>query len=269
MTWVLIAIVGSLLNLALVELFDWCPWLAERVIRRAALRLPVEVRDRYADEWLAEAQALPGRRMSTLVFAAQVYFGASKVRLEVTGQVNATALGVATKRALDGVLSASALFLFAPLLVVATVAVRISWRGPALRRERCVGLDGEFFELLTFRTTSSLSGDGPRLSAVGRFLRVSALSELPQLVNVLRGDMSLVGPRPDRPRNLDAVSGHEPTCHERLSVKPGITGLAQLQGLGRAVPLAERITLDRYYVMNHTVALDLKILARTFYAAFR
>ncbi len=182
--------------------------------------------------------------------------------------------GDALKRVLDVVGASAGLALASPLLAAAAVAIKLEDRGPVLYRQRRVGLGGEEFDLVKLRTMvvgAEREGTGwavdrgdPRITRVGGVLRRLSLDELPQLWNVLRGDMSLVGPRPTLAYQVEAYT---PRQRRRLDAKPGITGWAQVQGRAR-LRWAERIELDLWYVENRSVWLDLKILARTPFALF-
>src|SRR5918912_1940548 len=172
-------------------------------------------------------------------------------------------------RALDLLLAALLLALASPLLALAALLVRLESRGPVLYRQRRVGKDGEPFELLKLRTMVPgaesmgagiyvVEGD-PRITRVGRLLRRFSLDELPNLVNVLKGDMALVGPRPTIQEQVDRYTQRQ---RRRLEVKPGITGWAQVNGRV-SLPWPERIELDVWYVEHRSLRLDLEILART------
>jgi len=172
-------------------------------------------------------------------------------------------------RALDVVVSATLLVLTSPLLAVAALAVRLESRGPVFYRQRRVGRGGEPFELWKLRTMVPgaesmgaglyvLEGD-PRITRTGRLLRRFSLDELPNLVNVLRGDMALVGPRPTVQEQVDRYTDRQ---RRRLDVKPGITGWAQINGR-TSLPWPERIELDVWYVENRSLRLDLRILLKT------
>lgn len=162
-----------------------------------------------------------------------------------------------------------ALLLLSPVLLIAAIAIKLGSEGPIVYRQRRVGRGGEEFELLKLRTmvvgsdpvgvgTVVERGD-PRVTAAGRFLRRTSLDELPNLVNVLRGEMAIVGPRPTIPAQ---VGDYTPRQHRRHEVRPGLTGLAQVQGRA-GIPWAERIELDVEYVERRSLGLDLRILART------
>ena len=173
------------------------------------------------------------------------------------------------RRALDILVSSLVLAVSAPLLLLAMAAIRLESRGPAIYRQRRVGLGGTRFEVYKLRTMidgAERVGAGLRVNAgderitrVGAWLRRGSLDELPNLVNVLRGEMSLIGPRPTLPAQ---VAQYTPRQRGRLAVKPGITGWAQVNGRA-SLPWAERIELDLYYVVHRSLALDLKILLRT------
>jgi len=170
---------------------------------------------------------------------------------------------------LDRALAAVALALSAPLLAVAVLAVRLESRGPAFYRQRRVGRRGESFDLIKLRTMVSgaewlgagiaVDRGDPRITRVGTLLRRLSLDELPNLVNVLRGEMALVGPRPTVQAQVDQYTDRQ---RRRLEVRPGITGWAQVNGRA-SLPWHERIELDVWYVDHRSPTLDLEILART------
>lgn len=172
-------------------------------------------------------------------------------------------------RAFDIALAALALLLLSPLLLIAAVAIKLGSPGPVLYRQRRVGLGGREFELLKLRTMVQgsdpvgvgkvVSRDDPRVTRAGRLLRRTSLDEIPNLINVLRGEMAIVGPRPTIPAQ---VAAYTPRQHRRHEVLPGITGWAQVQGRA-GIPWEERIELDLHYVEHRGLALDLRILART------
>lgn len=192
-----------------------------------------------------------------------------------------------TKRATDVLVASIVLLLLAPLFAVVAALIRITSRGPVFFHQVRVGLDGEHFTLTKFRTmyvdnddsahralvTAQLTGatessandgifkleDDPRITGVGSWLRRFSLDEVPQFINVLRGDMSIVGPRPGLPMEVDFyANGHM----RRLSVLPGITGLWQVSGRNR-LSMLEMLDLDIRYVDEWSPALDLRIIAAT------
>lgn len=174
---------------------------------------------------------------------------------------------LAIKRMTDIAVVATLLIVILPLLMLIAVAVRVSSPGPALFKQTRVGLHGHPFVLLKFRSMirstdlgdGSLAATDARITPVGRFLRRWSLDELPQLLNVLRGEMSLVGPRPTMP---DQVLMYDVREFGRLSMRPGITGLAQVSGRN-SITWTERIELDLCYVANVSATLDLRIIRRT------
>jgi lipopolysaccharide/colanic/teichoic acid biosynthesis glycosyltransferase len=172
-------------------------------------------------------------------------------------------------RAFDLVIATIALIVLSPLLLIAAIAIELGSRGPVIYRQRRVGKDGVEFELLKLRTMvegsdpvgvgTVVTREDPRVTAAGRLLRRTSLDELPNLVNVLRGEMAIVGPRPTIPAQ---VNDYTPRQHRRHEVRPGLTGLAQVQGRA-GIPWSDRIELDVEYVERRSARLDLQILART------
>jgi lipopolysaccharide/colanic/teichoic acid biosynthesis glycosyltransferase len=172
-------------------------------------------------------------------------------------------------RPVDISIAALALIVLSPLLLIAAIAIKLGSRGPVIYRQRRVGLGGREFEMLKLRTMEQgsdpvgvgtvVSRDDPRVTAAGRVLRRTSLDEIPNLVNVLRGEMAIVGPRPTIPAQ---VVDYTPLQHRRHEVRPGITGWAQVQGRA-GIPWEERIELDLYYVDHRSPALDARILLKT------
>ena len=172
-------------------------------------------------------------------------------------------------RALDVLLAAALLVVTAPLLALAAIAIRLESRGPVFYRQLRVGRNGEPFQLWKLRTMVPgaesmgagiyvIEGD-TRITRVGRLLRRFSLDELPNLVNVLKGEMAIVGPRPTVQEQVDRYTDRQ---RRRLEVKPGITGWAQINGR-TSLPWPERIELDVWYVDHRSLWLDVKILAMT------
>jgi lipopolysaccharide/colanic/teichoic acid biosynthesis glycosyltransferase len=182
--------------------------------------------------------------------------------------------GDALNRALDVAVAGAGLVVASPLLALAALAVKVEDRGPVLYRQSRVGKDGADFELLKLRTMvvgAETQGAGfavdkgdSRITRVGRILRRTSLDELPQLWNVVRGEMSVIGPRPTLRYQVERYDERQ---RRRLDVKPGITGWAQIHGRA-TLPWAERIELDVWYVEHRSALLDLRILARTPLALF-
>jgi exopolysaccharide biosynthesis polyprenyl glycosylphosphotransferase len=192
---------------------------------------------------------------------------------------------MAIKRGVDIVLSAAGILVLAPLMLAIAVAVKTTSRGPALFRQVRAGRDAKPFKILKFRTmchdaeeriSEVISPDDlsepmfklredPRVTKVGRYLRRTSLDELPQLFNVLRGDMSLVGPRPEE---LWLVERYGETQRFRLQMRPGLTGPMQVHGRGE-LNFQERLAVEREYVENYSIRKDLKILLRTIWTIWR
>ena len=209
--------------------------------------------------------------------------------------INPKGMQFAIKHTFDRVLALVLLVLFSPVLLCAAIAVRLSSPGPVLFSQRRVGRDGRVFDFYKFRSMrlqpeqTELSSDDStalefllggdtapggvegddRRTPIGRFLRRSSLDELPQLLNVLRGEMSLIGPRPERPEFVELFRHDILRYGDRHRVKSGITGWAQVHGLRGQTSLAERIEWDNYYIANWSLGLDLKILLLTLVALFR
>lgn len=181
------------------------------------------------------------------------------------------------KRIVDVLVSAAALLLLAPLMLAVAFAVRLEVGSSVLFRQVRSGLDGEPFTLLKFRSLSlpdapdaeggapvvwSINGDD-RLGPVGRFIRSTSIDELPQLLNILRGEMSLVGPRPERPEFVEEFSKFVPRYTARHRTPAGLTGWAQVNGLRGDTSIQSRVRFDNYYIQNWSLWLDVKIIART------
>lgn len=173
------------------------------------------------------------------------------------------------RRAIDVVAGAVLLVAASPLLAVAMLAIRLESRGHPIYRQRRVGKDGHEFDLLKLRTMVdgaehigaglAINENDPRVTRVGALLRRTSLDELPNLLGVIRGDLSLIGPRPTIPIQVAQYSERQ---RGRLAIRPGITGWAQVHGRA-SLPWSERIELDLYYVEHRSLALDLRILWRT------
>ena len=178
-------------------------------------------------------------------------------------------------RALDVTVAGTGLLLTSPLLALSAIAIKLDDRGPVLYRQTRVGKDGRDFELLKLRTMVvgaesigagyAVNRGDSRITRAGRILRRLSLDELPQLWNVVRGEMSVIGPRPTLRYQVEQYDEHQ---RHRLDVKPGITGWAQVNGRA-SLPWADRIDLDVWYVEHRSARLDLRILARTPLALFR
>jgi len=182
------------------------------------------------------------------------------------------------KRGLDIILSLIALVLFSPIMLLVYMAVRMTSAGPALYSQERVSLDGSRFAILKFRSMYiDAESDGPgwtkkgddRVTPIGRFLRRTSLDELPQLFNVLRGDMSIVGPRPERPVFIEEFKQRVPRYMLRHKVPAGMTGWAQVNGWRGDTSIDKRIEHDLYYIENWSIFFDIKIMLLTLLQGFR
>ena len=180
------------------------------------------------------------------------------------------------KRVMDVVGSLLLIVLTSPIMIAAAIGVKISSPGPVLFKQTRVGAMGKKFKMLKFRSmrlnaeskTAWSTGDDPRKTKFGTFIRKTAIDELPQLFNVLRGEMSLVGPRPEIPHFVDCFKGVIPLYMVKHYVRPGITGLAQVKGLRGDTSVEDRIHEDILYIESWTIGLDILILLKTPFKAF-
>jgi Undecaprenyl-phosphate glucose phosphotransferase len=182
------------------------------------------------------------------------------------------------KRLVDVVVSAVGLVLLSPLFLVVAILIKLTSRGPVFYLQERMGLDGRRFRMIKFRTmvrdaetetgpVMSRPGD-PRTTPIGRLLRKLSIDEFPQLVNVFKGEMSLIGPRPERPEFVKGFAGQIPNYMLRHKVKCGITGWAQVHGLRQDTPIDKRIEYDFFYIQNWSLGLDLKIVWMTLRKGF-
>ncbi len=173
------------------------------------------------------------------------------------------------KRLFDIIFSLTLLIVFLPLWIIIAVIIKLTSKGPVFFIQKRPGQLSKIFSIYKFRTMKlgsekmikgqEVMVDDPRITYVGKFLRRTKLDEIPQLMNVLKGEMSLVGPRPER---IASLGEYDDNTIKRLNMKPGITGLAQVSG-NIYLPLSERYKLDVYYIENFNLRMDFKIIART------
>ena len=187
-------------------------------------------------------------------------------------------LNMIVKRVFDIVFGLMALVLFSPLLIVAAILVKCSSEGPVIFKQERVGLHNKPFQMYKFRTMELqkpseekkewTTRDDPRVTKIGKILRRTSIDEMPQLFNVLRGDMSLVGPRPERPFFVEKFKEEIPRYMIKHQVRPGMTGWAQVNGYRGDTSIRKRIDCDLYYIENWTLGLDIKILFLTIFKGF-
>lgn len=185
----------------------------------------------------------------------------------MTRRARLLGLQLAVKRVLDATLAAVLLVVLLPVMAVIAVLIKATSGGDVMFRQRRAGRNGRWFTIYKFRTmtpgvserSGAVSADDPRITRVGRFLRRTSLDELPQLLNVLKGEMSFVGPRPDLPHHVERYT---PFQQRRLAFRPGITGWAQVSGRNE-LSWEERIKLDIEYIENWSLVRDLAVVART------
>ena len=182
------------------------------------------------------------------------------------------------KRAMDIVGAIVAIIIFSPVMLVTAVLVKTTSKGPLIYKQERVGLHNQTFQMYKFRSMEVQSAksekrawtvrDDPRVTKVGRVIRKTSIDELPQLFNILKGDMSLVGPRPERPFFVEKFREEIPRYMIKHQVRPGLTGWAQVNGLRGDTSIQKRIEYDLYYIENWTMGLDIKILFLTFFKGF-
>ncbi|HEX7727932.1 MAG TPA: sugar transferase [Terracidiphilus sp.] len=254
------------------ELKAWFGW-AHRSLRRLAVnRLPHIHRDRYAEEWESEVEEIPGE-MLRLFYSIGLLLAA--YRMNLVYEHNASTSGEAdrlpseswnfnhVKRIVDFCVSFSALVSLAPLFALISAVIALTSDGPVVVGITHIGQYGRPFSRFKFRTVS-LDCDGPRIDFVGRFLRRFSLDELPQFINVIRGEMSLVGPRPITPQTREYLDSLRKQYTEAI---PGITGPMQVSDEGRSY--REYLELEALYFRRKSILYDFKILLKTLLNAFK
>ncbi len=182
------------------------------------------------------------------------------------------------KRVMDIAGAVVAIVVFSPVMLVTAILVKTTSKGPLIYKQERVGLHNQNFQMYKFRSMEVQSAksekkawtvrNDPRVTAVGRFIRRTSIDELPQLFNILKGDMSLVGPRPERPFFVEKFREEIPRYMVKHQVRPGLTGWAQVNGYRGDTSIKKRIEYDLYYIENWTIGLDIKILFLTFFKGF-
>jgi lipopolysaccharide/colanic/teichoic acid biosynthesis glycosyltransferase len=259
MTALLVAVGTAVLGLVINELHGWLPWMARRLIQRATRALSPRYRDRYEEEWLAELDHLPARGVTSILFAIRILARARSTKRAIEPTYDSAAL----KRAIEIAFSSSTMLVCAPLLGAATLALRIESAGPPLFRAERVGRNGRRFKLLKFRTFFvDHAGREPCVTRLGGSLRRLSFDELPQIFNILRGDMGLVGPRPlppgsPMPDHLVQFTG---------KLKPGMTSWTTLAEWDRRLSMEEAQSRDVALFTNWTLRGELRLLLATMLA---
>ncbi len=256
---------------------DWAEFFAENRIHSVVIALPhhqygfVEKQLESLADQVADIQILPDVwRFTRLTPGIELIEGIPTISLH---ESPLSGFNVVAKRAVDLLGAASALLILGPLMAILAVFVKLSSPGPIFYRQERMGLDGGRFQCLKFRSMPldaeretgavwAKPGD-QRATPFGKFLRRTSLDELPQLINVFLGDMSLVGPRPERPVFVDKFRKEVPGYMLRHKVKTGITGWAQVNGWRGSTSIEKRIECDLYYIQNWSIWLDIKILLMT------
>ena len=259
------------------DLGDVPTLIRDQGVHQLYIALPMSSHERILDVWrstaneIAEVKVVPDLlQYLTLGAGVEDLDGVPIVNLS---RIHMEGFSAVLKRAADMLVSAACLTLFAPLFPLIAIAVKLTSPGPILYRQQRMGLDGHDFEILKFRSMSvdAEKNTGPvwaneqdaRCTPIGAFLRKLSLDELPQFWNILRGDMSLVGPRPERPYFVDEFRHRIPHYMLRHRVRAGLTGWAQVHGWRGRTSLEKRIEYDLYYIENWSLSLDLKILWMT------
>jgi exopolysaccharide biosynthesis polyprenyl glycosylphosphotransferase len=249
--------------------------LAEHDVGEIVLLSPLSWRDRLVDRMLRQSRR---PRVSVVPSVYDILVGrVSSGRIHDVPVVEVVKnprddLAYLAKRTGDFAIAGALAVLALPIALVTAIAVKLSSPGPVFYRQRRVGQGGRQFTIWKFRTMvdGAEEGSGPvlagvedrRVTPIGRFLRAVRLDEIPQLWNVLNGTMSLIGPRPERPEFVRRYAEEIPGYLERLQVKPGLTGLAQVNGEYHTSP-AYKLKYDLAYIYNYSITLDLKIMAET------
>ena len=182
------------------------------------------------------------------------------------------------KRLMDLIIAAAALVVASPIMVIAAVLVKLTSKGPVIFKQERIGLHNKPFKMYKFRTMKVQKSaeeqkgwttkDDPRVTKVGKFLRRTSIDELPQLFNILKGDMSVVGPRPERPQFVEKFKEEIPRYMVKHQVRPGLTGWAQVNGYRGDTSIKKRIEYDIFYIENWTISFDVKIILMTFFTGF-
>jgi Undecaprenyl-phosphate glucose phosphotransferase len=251
--------------------------LRSRGVDQVVVAMPADAHDRldsvlkFMGEEVVDVRVVPDlHQYMALRAGVEDFDGLPMVRIQDSPMAGWNRV---SKRVFDVVGSSIALVVASPVMLFTALLVKVLTPGPVFYRQTRMGWDGRTFEMLKFRTmkvdaekeTGAVwaSPDDPRRTPLGRILRKISIDELPQLLNVLKGDMSLVGPRPERPELIEQFKREIPRYMLRHKVKAGLTGLAQVRGYRGNTSLEKRIESDLYYIEHWTIGLDLEVLLRT------
>ncbi|TBA86287.1 sugar transferase [Rhizobium ruizarguesonis] len=253
-------VLGSAFSKILADEFKaWRPNIVRRMIGIAASLLSDADRDRYHEEWSAYVEDVPGD-LGKLFSASGFVWAAARMS-------DRRLMALGTKRAMDVSIAATSLLLLFPPMLATALAIKIESPGPVLFAHRRLGKGGKEIFVYKFRSTRLSSEDqSGQVTRIGKLIRRSNIDELPQLINILRGDMSLVGPRPF-PAHIANDEAESEIMKARQKVRPGLTGLAQLLPPGRD-HFRDSLVSDLFYVAHHSTALDLVIILKTVVAEF-
>lgn len=252
------------------EFKAWSPKVAEWLIERAARQLPFSQRDRYLEEWRSHVCDTPGV-LGKIIVAIGLPRAARRMATISCGGVMPKSVGQRIAELATPMVGALSIFILAPAMLLIVIMIKLESPGPSVYETEIIGLNGRKFRLLRFRTLRKLpealaeaktppQAPPYQITWIGRIIMRGHLDRLPALLSVVRGNMALVGPPPHSPRQVEQFSLICPEYSERIKVKPGFTGLAQLS---RSEDLIEKICLDVLYVRNHNFAMDMKVLMKT------
>lgn len=263
-------VVGIVASLLAAEVYSWFPAIAEKLLRFHASKLPTELAERFLEEWKAELANTPGNIWKFL-FALDLFRATPIIIFEFYmpyAQYRSTI--DSTLRFMDLLFAALGLFIALPLIILIGLAVKLEDGGPILVREQRIGRSGKPFRRWKFRTvyayTASNDGLLPDRTLVGRFLNITALDELPQLFNILKGDMSFVGPGTLSSAETDSM--RYPLVSRRCAIRPGLTGVAQVYGPQGLSP-TKKSRYDVLYVKRRNPFLYLWLILLSFWITFR
>jgi lipopolysaccharide/colanic/teichoic acid biosynthesis glycosyltransferase len=238
------------------ELKAWMQWMVKRLLELSIEQLPDAQRERFEEEWQSHLNEVPGE-VSKLAVAAN-FVRAARVMARESGEA-LNPVHDFLKRSLDLAVGGCSLAFCMPMFLLVALLIRLDSEGPVLFRREMVGLGGRTFFMYRCRTFA-IEDQGTRVTSVGRFLRASYLYQFPVLINIARGDMSLVGPRPRPQKYVEKACKEIADYAARNRIRPGLTGLAQVNsGFG---PLQEHAD-DLFYIKNRSLSLDASILRRT------